>query len=78
MLEYNDNHSEQTRHPIIQKHKELLQKIEEDRVFSIFQRDGVFYIAEECDMYFSHVLTKEECLELSELFKEIAEEYEGR
>lgn len=57
------------------KHEKLLEKIEKDRVFSIFQRDGVFYIAEECDMCFSHDLTKEECLELSELFQEMAEEY---
>lgn len=65
----------QTRLKTLRKHEKLLEKIEKDRVFSIFQRDGVFYIAEECDMCFSHDLTKEECLELSELFQEMAEEY---
>ncbi|MDO4471356.1 MAG: hypothetical protein Q4C84_16100 [Bacillota bacterium] len=70
--------TKQTRMKALRKHEKLLEKIEEDRVFSIFQRDGVFYIAEECDMCFSHGLTKAECLELSELFKEIAEECEER
>lgn len=67
----NKNQSEALR-----KHEKLLKQIEDDRVFSIFRQEGGFYIAEECDMWFSHRLTKEECRELSELFEEIAEEYE--
>ncbi len=67
----NKNQSEALR-----KHEKLLKQIEEDRVFSIFRKEWGFYIAEECDMWFSHRLTKEECRELSELFEEIAEECE--
>lgn len=68
----NKNQSEALR-----KHEKLLKQIEEDRVFSIFRQEGGFYIAEECDMWFSHRLTKKECMELSELFKEMVEEYEN-
>lgn len=78
MLEYNDNHSEQTRHPIIQKHKELLQRIADRRIVGIVYSDGEFGMLECCDGYFYYGLTKPECLELSELFKEMAEEYEKR
>lgn len=44
MLEYNDNHLEQTRHPIIQKHKEILQKMADRRVVGIIYSDGEFGI----------------------------------
>ena len=61
---------------ILQKHSDLLRKLGyEDRTMCVgYARNGDFYIKECCDEWFSHVLTKEECLELSEMFKEIADE----
>lgn len=57
---------------IFDKHKSLLDKMKEDRIFSIcFENDAV-YLNEQCDDYFSHQLTKEECLELSRLFGKLA------
>lgn len=59
----------------LQKHKDLLKTLSDDRVICIgYEHDGTFYIMECCDEYYYHDMTKEECLELSELFKEIAEE----
>lgn len=61
--------------PVLQKHKELLRKLAIDsRVVCVCSEEGHkgFYLRECCDEYFTHDLTKDECLELSELFKEIA------
>lgn len=58
----------------LNKHEKLLEKLEDERVFSIECSNGEFYILEQCDEYFSYSLTKEECIELSELFRELAEE----
>lgn len=59
--------------PVLQKHKELLRKLAID-VVCVCSEEGSkgFYLRECCDEYFTHDLTKDECLELSELFKEIA------
>ncbi len=66
-----------TRHPVLQKHIELLQELNDDRVMCICYQENKeckeFYIEEQCDEYFKRTLTKAECIELSELFKEIAE-----
>lgn len=58
----------------LQKHKDLLKMLSDDRVLCIgYEEDGSgYYIMECCDEWYYHDLTKEECLELSELFKEIA------
>lgn len=65
-----------TKHPILQKHIDLLQQLNEDRVMCVCYKENEkckeFYIEEQCDAWFYHTLTKEECIELSELFKEIA------
>lgn len=59
---------------ILQKHAALLKTLSDDRVVCVgCDQDGTFYIGECCDEWFDHTLTKEECIELSELFKEIAE-----
>lgn len=60
-------------HPALCKHIMLLDRLVTDRVFGVFytEEDG-FNIQECCDDWYSHELTKEECLELSEMFKEIA------
>ena len=59
---------------ILQKYRDLLYRLSNDSTMCVgYEHDGIFYIMECCDDYFYHDLTKDECLELSELFKEIAE-----
>lgn len=55
------------------KHKDILRVLDHARIFSIecSEEKGI-YIEESCDDYFSHTLTREECLKLSEMFKDIA------
>lgn len=63
-------------HPILQKHRKILKQFADERVFAI-ETDGYdFVLSEQCDGYFGTVLSKEKCLELSELFREIADEIE--
>lgn len=60
---------------ILQRHKELLKKLSLDsNVMCVCKssKNNEYYIEECCDNWFYHVLTKNECIELSELFKEIA------
>lgn len=74
-LDFDDD--KQLRHPIIQKHKELLQKLSDERVFSVFTReDNGFQLIECCDLWFGYDLNVKDCKELSKLFNEIAEEIE--
>ena len=59
---------------VLEKHIDLLRVLSDDRIMCVgYEQDGNFYLMECCDEYFYHDLTKEECIELSELFKEIAE-----
>lgn len=66
-----------TKHPVLQKHVDLLDNLNYDNVMCVCYKENEdgkeFYIEEQCDEYYIHTLTKEECLELSEMFKEIAE-----
>ena len=73
---YRNRHRKETmdREEITDKHKCLLDKMKEDRIFSICFENNAVYLNEQCDDYFSHQLTKEECLELSRLFDELANE----
>lgn len=59
---------------ILQKHKGLLKTLSDDRVMCVCNKeDGSgYYIMECCDEWYYHDLTKEECIELSELFREIS------
>ena len=60
---------------ILQKHKDLLKKLSlEAQVMCVCKdkENNEYYIEECCDNWFCHVLTKNECIELSELFREIA------
>ena len=59
-------------YPEFEKYKNLLEKINSERVFSIQNKNDEFWLVEECDEYFFYELTKQDCLELSELFAEIA------
>lgn len=66
---------ESTVDDILQKHKDLLEVLSMDsRVICVCKdnENNEFYLEECCDNYFRHTLTKEECIELSELFREIA------
>ena len=59
---------------VLLKHIDLLRVLNDDRIMCVgYEQNGNFYLVECCDEYFYHDLTKEECVELSELFKEIAE-----
>lgn len=59
---------------ILNKHRSLLKTFSDDRIMCVGTTDDDgFFMVECCDEWFHHRLTKEECLELSELFKEIAE-----
>ena len=60
----------------LQKHRDLLKMLSDDRIICIgYEEDGSgYYIMECCDEWYYHDLTKKECLEISELFREIAEE----
>lgn len=66
-----------TKHPILEKHINLLDRLNYDRVMCVcYQKsNNEFYIEEQCDQWFSHTLTKDECIELSELFREIADSF---
>lgn len=58
------------------KYEDLLRKLVDDRIMCVgYEQNGNFYLVECCDEYFIHDLTKEECLELSEMFKDIAEAF---
>lgn len=58
----------------LRKYSDLLKRLSDDRVMCIgYEQNGNFYIMECCDEWFAHDLTKADCIELSELFREIAE-----
>lgn len=60
-------------HPVLEKHKKLLNEFADDRIFAI-EFDGTdFYISEQCDEYFGRKLTRGDCNELAEMFSELAE-----
>lgn len=59
---------------ILSKHSELLKKLAvESNTLCVLETEGEFFLLECCDCWYTHTLTKEECLELSLLFSEIAE-----
>ena len=59
----------------LQKYKDLLKVLSMDsRVICVCKdnENNEFYLEECCDNYFRHTLTKEECIKLFELFRDIA------
>ena len=56
--------------------KKIKKKKKKDRVFSLEWNEENITLMECCDYCFGHDLTKEECKELSEVFRELAEELE--
>ena len=75
---YPEDFKDMTQHQLLQKYIELLKELSDDGVVCVGfdEADNKFYLVECCDVWFYHGLTKENCLKLSELFKEIAEEIE--
>ena len=73
-LSFGENVTEYIKHPVLYKHKELLEELVNNRIFCVFYSEQQGFVMEECcDNYFGCALTKEICLELSEMFNEIAE-----
>ncbi|MBO5828842.1 MAG: hypothetical protein J6R59_10395 [Paludibacteraceae bacterium] len=73
-LNSGENVTEYIKHPALYKHKELLQDFASERIFCIYYSpNNEFYIEECCDEWFGKVLNKKQCLELSEMFKEMAD-----
>jgi hypothetical protein len=70
---------DEVNHPVLQRHRNILKKMNDDRVMCVCydNEKNNFSIMECCDEWFYHYLTKEECFELSEMFKEIAEAIEN-
>lgn len=65
---------EQVKHPIIQKHRDLLELLADERIFCVMHDEtNHFFLLECCDGYYAFDLNREDCLELSEMFKELAE-----
>lgn len=63
---------------ILQKHKTLLKELSMDSSVVCVCKDNEsnhYYLMECCDQYFTYTLSKDVCMELSELFKEIADKY---
>ena len=75
---YPEDFKDMTQHPLLKKHIELLKELSDDGVMCVGfdEEDNKFYLVECCDVWFYHGLTNENCLKLSELFKEMAEEIE--
>ena len=60
---------------ILLKHEKLLKRLSDNKVMMVCHDDeSGYYIEECCDEWYCYDLTKEECLELSALFKEIADD----
>lgn len=75
--DYGNKNDTQIRHEIIQKHRELLSKISRSGTVSLLcDEPKRFFLLEACDGYYYYDLNKADCLELSEIFREIAEEIE--
>lgn len=66
---------DEAKHYILQKHIGILKTLNNEGVLYICYdtNSKVFYIRESCDEWFTHKLTKADCVELSELFKELSE-----
>lgn len=63
-------------HPIIQKHRKILEKTSNERVFTVMLNGNELSLMECCDECFCMELNTTDCLELSKLFQDLAEELE--
>lgn len=60
------------------KQSKILRKLYDERVLGITTSRDEILLREMCDEWFKVCLNKKECLELSELFKNIANEMQER
>lgn len=71
----NFDEDKQLQHPIIKKHKKILEKTgSKERVFTVMLNEDELSIMECCDECFVMKLEKQDCLELAALFEDLAEE----
>lgn len=72
---YDKDFQASTRHPVLIKHTKLLEKLNDEHVMCVcYHRDDKsFYLLECCDDWYNIEINKSDCLELSQMFKEIAE-----
>jgi hypothetical protein len=63
-----------TNHDVLKKHDKINSELSDDRVLAVcFDPEyKKFYLIEGCDDYFRHELTKEDCLDLANLFTDLA------
>lgn len=76
-MRFEEEFNAEINHEILQKHRKLLKVLAIDsQVVCVCRNseDNFFYLLECCDDFYTHKLTKEECVELSELFQELANE----
>lgn len=67
---------EEYKHPVLEKHRSILETLMDERVFTVWKTEEGFCVVECCDEYFGYDLNKNDCLELSKLFQDLAEELE--
>lgn len=58
----------------MREHIGLMEKILDERIFYVREWNGKYYLAENCDDYFSVELTPEICIGLSNFFKDLHDE----
>lgn len=65
---------DETNHPVLQKHIEIINELDDDRVMCICYDDEKdrFFVVECCDEWYYHDLTRGDCIALSKLFHDIA------
>lgn len=72
--EYDNQEDKQITNHIIRRHKKILYKIANSGVMALLCNEpNDFLLLECCDGYYGYHLDKEDCLELSEMFREIAD-----
>lgn len=57
---------------VLAKHQDIRAVFYDANIFSLFIDGDEIYIEEACDDYYAHVLTKDECHRLSDMFRDIA------
>ena len=57
---------------VLSKHDVILSKLKKERIFGINVTDTDVYVVEWCDEWFGYLLSKEDCLKISEVFSDLA------
>lgn len=69
----NNSEIEQKFLDILSRHFDIVNKLHAERIITISHHDGKVELTEACDDWYTSKLSKSECLEISELFKELAD-----